>query len=131
MLDLTGQPTGEPNWSAAVGGHYVWQLGNAGDVRLALRHAFRGACRSNDYSRSSGDCADYPAFSTGESQNRTDVRLGWTSAQGHWSWAVYGNNVFDNRYVTQLNVYGREAFGTVGGVVSEPRTYGLEVGLKF
>ncbi|WP_368561577.1 TonB-dependent receptor [Pseudoxanthomonas sp. UTMC 1351] len=131
MLDLNGQPTGEPNWSAAVGGHYVWQLGNAGDLRLALRHAFRGACRSNDYSRSSGDCADYPAFTTGESQNRTDVRLGWTSAQGHWTWAVYGNNVFDNRYVTQLNVYGREAFGTVGGVVSEPRTYGLEVGLKF
>ena len=131
LLDLNGQPTGEPNWSAAVGGHYVWQLGSAGDLRLALRHAFRGACRSNDYSRSSGDCADYPAFSTGESQNRTDVRLGWTSAQGHWSWAVYGNNVFDNRYVTQLNVYGREAFGTVGGIVSEPRTYGLEVGLKF
>ena len=72
-----------------------------------------------------------PIFSTGESQNRTDVRLGWSSARGHWNWAVYANNVFDNQYVGQLNVYGREAFGTVGAVVSEPRTYGMEVGVKF
>ena len=130
-LDLDGEPTGEPSWSAAIGGHYTWQLGETGDLRLALRHAYRGACRANAYNLGSGDCADFPAFSTGESQNRTDVKLGWTSAGGHWSWAVYGNNVFDEQYVTQLNVYGREAFGTVGAVVSEPRTYGMEVSLKF
>lgn len=131
LLDLDGQPTGEPSWSAAAGGHYTWQLGDAGDLRLALRHAYRGACRGNDYNRDSGDCANFPAFSTGRSQNRTDLRLGWTSPNGHWNWALYGNNVFDNRYVTQLNVYGREAYGTVGAVVSEPRTYGMEVSLKF
>ncbi|MET1163326.1 MAG: hypothetical protein ABWY48_12400, partial [Pseudoxanthomonas sp.] len=79
----------------------------------------------------SGDCATLPGFTTGEAQNRTDVRLGWASAGGHWTWAVYGNNVFDNQYVGQLNVYGREAFGTVGAVVSEPRTYGMEVAVKF
>lgn len=131
LLDLDGQPTGEPSWSAAAGGHYTWQLGDAGDLRLALRHAYRGACRGNDYNRDSGDCANFPAFSTGRSQNRTDLRLGWTSPNRHWNWALYGNNVFDNRYVTQLNVYGREAYGTVGAVVSEPRTYGMEVSLKF
>jgi iron complex outermembrane recepter protein len=131
LLDLDGQPTGEPSWSAAAGGHYTWQLGDAGDLRLALRHAYRGACRGNEYNRDSGDCANFPAFSTGRSQNRTDLRLGWTSPSGHWNWAIYGNNVFDNRYVTQLNVYGREAYGTVGAVVSEPRTYGMEVSLKF
>ncbi|WP_454829085.1 TonB-dependent receptor [Pseudoxanthomonas wuyuanensis] len=131
LLDLDGQPTGEPSWSAAVGGHYTWHLGTAGDLRLALRHAYRGACRGNDYNRDSGDCASFPGFSTGQSQDRTDLRLGWASPDGHWNWAVYGNNMFDNRYVTQLNVYGREAFGTVGAVVSEPRTYGVEVSLKF
>jgi iron complex outermembrane recepter protein len=131
LMDLDGQPTGEPSWSAAAGGHYTWQLGDAGDLRLALRHAYRGACRGNEYNRDSGDCANFPAFSTGRSQNRTDLRLGWTSPSGHWNWAIYGNNVFDNRYVTQLNVYGREAYGTVGAVVSEPRTYGMEVSLKF
>ncbi|HSX63512.1 MAG TPA: TonB-dependent receptor, partial [Pseudoxanthomonas sp.] len=131
LMDLDGQPTGEPSWSAAAGGHYTWQLGDAGDLRLALRHAYRGACRGNPYNRDSGDCANFPAFSTGRSQNRTDLRLGWTSPNGHWNWAIYGNNVFDNRYVTQLNVYGREAYGTVGAVVSEPRTYGMEISLKF
>ncbi|WP_162314327.1 TonB-dependent receptor [Pseudoxanthomonas yeongjuensis] len=131
LLDLNGQATGEPSWSAALGGHYTWSLGDAGDLRLALRHAYRGACRSNDFNRDSGDCTSLPNFSTGESQNRTDLRLGWSAANGHWTWAVYGNNVFDNQYVGQLNVYGREAFGTVGAVVSEPRTYGMEVGVKF
>ncbi len=131
LLDLNGQPTGEPSWSAAMGGHYTWDLRDAGDLRLALRHSYRGACRGNEYNRDSGDCFGFPSFSTGESQNRTDVRLAWTSGRGHWTWALYGNNVFDNRYVGQLNVYGREAFGTVGAVVSEPRTYGIEAGVKF
>jgi iron complex outermembrane recepter protein len=27
LLDLDGQPTGEPSWSAAIGGHYNWRLG--------------------------------------------------------------------------------------------------------
>jgi iron complex outermembrane receptor protein len=128
---LNGQPTGEPSWSAALGGHYTWTLGDAGDLRLALRHAYRGACRANDYTRAQGDCTSFPNFSTGESQNRTDVRLGWASAGGHWTWAVYGNNVFDNQYVNSLGTYGMTVLGTVGARMTQPRQYGLEVSAKF
>ena len=67
----------------------------------------------------------------GESQQRTDVRLGWTAPRGHWGWAVYGNNVFDNRYVTGLNTYGKDVLGVVGAGVTEPRTYGVEVSVKY
>ena len=60
-----------------------------------------------------------------------DVRIGWTSPQDRWSWAVYGNNVFDNQYVKGLNTYGRGPLGVVGATISEPRTYGVEVAVKF
>ena len=67
----------------------------------------------------------------GEARDRTDLRIGWTAPQGHWSWAIYGNNVFDNQYVKGLNTYGRGPLGVVGATISEPRTYGMEVAVKF
>ncbi|HEU0305943.1 MAG TPA: TonB-dependent receptor, partial [Lysobacter sp.] len=131
-VNLDGQPTGEPNLSASIGASYVFQLGeNAGDLRLSARHAYRGKRRCNDGSDSQGDCSSNSVLDLGEAQERTDVRLGWSSPRGHWGWAVYGNNVFDNRYVTGLNTYGRDVLGVVGATVSEPRTYGLEVSVKY
>ena len=44
---------------------------------------------------------------------------------------MYGNNVFDNQYVNSLGTYGMTVLGTVGARVTEPRTYGLEVSVKF
>ena len=44
---------------------------------------------------------------------------------------LYGNNVFDNQYVKGLNTYGRGPLGVVGATISEPRTYGMEVAVKF
>ncbi|HEY0662090.1 MAG TPA: TonB-dependent receptor [Lysobacter sp.] len=130
-LDLNGEATGVPYWSAAVGANYVFDLGEYGDLRASMRHAYRGADRCNAGSEFQGSCGTSPALDLGEAQDRTDLRLGWTSPLGHWGWAVYGNNVFDNRYVTGLNTYGREVLGVVGAGVSEPRTYGVEVSVKF
>lgn len=131
-LSLDGQPTGEPNLSASLGASYVFQLGdNGGDLRLSARHAYRGKRRCNDGSDLQGDCSSNSALDLGEAQERTDVRLGWTSPRDHWGWAVYGNNVFDNQYVTGLNTYGKDVLGVVGATVSEPRTYGLEVSVKY
>ena len=45
--------------------------------------------------------------------------------------AAYGNNVFDNRYVTGLNTYGKDVLGVVGAMISEPRTYGLELTVHY
>ncbi|QSX78649.1 TonB-dependent receptor domain-containing protein [Agrilutibacter solisilvae] len=130
-LDLAGEPTGEPKLTASLGASYVFDLGNHGDLRLAARHAYRGEQRCNEGSNLQGNCGVNEALDIGESQQRTDVRLGWTSPRGHWGWAVYGNNVFDNRYVTSLNTYGKDVLGVVGAGVTEPRTYGFEVTVQY
>ncbi|TWI06196.1 iron complex outermembrane receptor protein [Luteimonas cucumeris] len=128
---LNGQPTGEPYWSFAAGANYVWELGDGSDIRFSLRHAYRGARRCSDESLSQGTCAGFPAFEVGGAQNRSDLRASWTSSDDRWGVAMYGTNVFDNRYVTGLHTYGTDVFGTTGATVSEPRFYGVELSAKF
>ncbi|MCL1635429.1 TonB-dependent receptor [Luteimonas sp. SX5] len=130
-VDLAGEPTGTPHWSFAAGIDYLWNLGDNGDVRFVLRHAYRGKTRCNDESVSQGACGVSPALDLGEAQNLTDARIAWTSAQGRWGWAIYGNNLGDNQYINSLGTYGKTVLGTVGARITEPRTYGMEVSLKF
>ena len=108
-----------------------FMMGDAGDLRLSLRHAYRGKTRCSAESEAQGTCGVSPVLKLGESQERTDVRLGWSSATGKYALAVYGNNVFDNQYVKGLNTYGRGPLGLVGATITEPRTYGMEVAVKF
>lgn len=129
--DLGGQPTGEPWLSYSLGGSYLFELGDAGDVSISLRHAFRGASRCNSSSNTQGDCGRYPAFRIGESQNRTDLYLQWQSRDEQLSVAGYVNNLFDHRYVHGLSSYGTTVFGTVGTTISAPRMYGVEVQYQF
>ena len=124
-VDLDGEPTGEPRFTASVGAAYKMSLGDSGDLRLSARHAYRGRTRCNAGSDLQGDCGVNALLDIGEPRERTDVRVGWTSPQGTWSWAVYGNNIFDNQYVKGLNTYGRGPLGVVGATISEPRTYGM------
>ena len=124
-VDLDGEPTGEPRFTASVGAAYRMSLGDSGDLRLSARHAYRGRTRCNAGSDLQGDCGVNALLDIGEPRERTDVRVGWTSPQGTWSWAVYGNNIFDNQYVKGLNTYGRGPLGVVGATISEPRTYGM------
>ncbi|WP_454262290.1 TonB-dependent receptor [Pseudoxanthomonas mexicana] len=130
-VDLDGEPTGEPRFTASVGAAYKMSLGDSGDLRLSARHAYRGRTRCNAGSDLQGDCGVNALLDIGEPRERTHVRVGWTSPQGTWSWAVYGNNIFDNQYVKGLNTYGRGPLGVVGATISEPRTYGMEVAVKF
>ena len=130
-VDLDGEPTGEPRFTASVGAAYKMSLDDSGDLRLSARHAYRGRTRCNAGSDLQGDCGVNALLDIGEPRERTDVRVGWTSPQGTWSWAVYGNNIFDNQYVKGLNTYGRGPLGVVGATISEPRTYGMEVAVKF
>lgn len=130
-IDVSGQATGTPYWSAAAGMSYVWELDEAGDLRLSLRHAYRGRTRCSDESQSQGTCGVSPALRLGEAQERTDLRLGWTSPSGRLGMAVYGTNIFDNQYVTALGTYGKTVLGTVGARVSQPRSWGVEMSVNF
>src|SRR3546814_7312750 len=78
-----------------------------------------------------GTCGISQALDLGQSQQLTNARIAWTSPLGHWTWALYGRNLLDNQYINSLGTYGKTVLGTVGARVSEPRTYGVEVGVKF
>ncbi len=130
-VSLDGEPTGEPHLSASVGASYRFDLGDAGALRLSARHAYRGKSRCNEGSDLQGNCGVNEILNVGESQQRTDLRAAWTSPQGFWEVAAYGNNLADNRYVTGLNTYGKDVLGVVGATISEPRTYGVEVTFRY
>jgi iron complex outermembrane receptor protein len=129
--DLSGDPTGEPYLSATAGVGYTWMINDGGDVRFSLQHAYRGKSRCNSDSGVQGDCNRYPAFSVGEAQNRTDVRVQWTAQNGHWGMGLYGNNVFDERYVVGVNNISASVLGTPFASISAPREVGIELNAKF
>jgi len=128
-IDLTGAPTGEPRLSFSAGAVYRVEVGG-GEMRLSARHAYRGRKRCNAASDREGDCGISPILDIGEPSHRTDLRLSWLSPQGTWDWALYANNVFDNRYVRAIHTYARP-MGAIGASITDPRIWGMEVTVKF
>jgi iron complex outermembrane receptor protein len=129
-VDLSGDPTGQPKWSFALGGSYRW-LTSHGDVELDVHHAFQGEGRCNSDSLVQGSCAATPNFTTNGAQQRTDLRLAWTSPEDRWGAAVYVNNLFDNQYVTGVGGLTRDVFGTATGSITAPRAWGVEMRASF
>jgi iron complex outermembrane recepter protein len=124
--DLSGEPTGEPYFSAALGASYVWNLSQYGLLDASVRHAYRGESRCNADSQFQGTCQVSPNFEVGEATNRTDLRLAWSSAGDRWGVAAFLTNAFDERYVTGVNNLTTNTFGTPFASISEPRMWGLE-----
>ena len=130
-LDLSGEPTGEPYLSAALGASYGWALGATGDLELSGRYAYRGKSRCNADSERQGTCALQAAFEVGEATKRLDLRLGWTSANDTFGLAAYVTNVLDDQYVTGINNLTTDTFGTPFASISEPRLWGVEATVSF
>lgn len=130
-LDLSGEPTGEPYLSAALGASYGWALGAAGDLELSGRFAYRGKSRCNADSERQGNCALQSVFEVGESTQRLDMRLGWTSASDKFGLAAYVTNLLDDQYVTGINNLTTDTFGTPFASISEPRWWGVEATVSF
>lgn len=130
-LNLDGKPTGEPFWSFAGGANYVQSLGDGGDLEFSLRYSYRGKRRCNDDLRAFNLCLSNAAFDPAEAQQRTDARIGWNSADGHWGVAVFANNVFDQRYIVDVRDFTTDALGTPVAVLNAPRMYGLELRASF
>jgi iron complex outermembrane receptor protein len=55
----------------------------------------------------------------------------WTAQDGHWGVGLYGNNVFDERYVVGVNNISASVLGTPFANISAPREVGLELNAKF
>jgi iron complex outermembrane receptor protein len=130
-LDLSGEPTGEPYLSAALGASYAWALGATGNLELSSRYAYRGESRCNADSNRQGSCALQSAFEVGEDTQRLDLRLAWTSANDMFGIAAYVTNVLDDQYVTGINNITTNTFGTPFASISEPRLWGVEATISF
>ncbi|HEU5135752.1 MAG TPA: TonB-dependent receptor [Steroidobacteraceae bacterium] len=130
-VDLSGEPTGEPYFSAALGARYAWVLGNSGDLELSGRYAYRGESRCNADSEFQGSCASETIFEVGGDTQRLDMRLGWTSASEKFGIAGFVTNVLDDQYVTGINNLTTDTFGTAFGSISEPRMWGVEATVSF
>lgn len=128
--DLSGEPTGEPRWSISLGGNYRWMT-ESGDFELSLLHAYRSEGRCNSDSVLQGSCSATPNFETGAAQQRTDLRFGWTSVDGAWGVALFGNNIFDKRYVSGIGNLTTSVFGTPTASITPPRSWGLELRASF
>jgi iron complex outermembrane receptor protein len=129
--DLAGQPTGEPLWSTAVGLDYVVRDIAGGALDFTVQDAYRGKYRCNADSVVQGNCLTTPHFTLGAAQNRTDLRVGWSSRNVPWSVAVFANNLFDNRYVTSISNISSTTLGTPFASISAPRLWGVEVAMLF
>ena len=130
-FDLAGQPTGEPNWSFSASADYSVSLDAGGGLDFFVVHSYRGAVRCNDESLATKACLPQAPFPLGVAQNVTDARIGWHSASRKWGLALYGNSVFDKRYVTGVGGLVAATFGTPTGSVNAPRRYGIDVHASF
>jgi iron complex outermembrane receptor protein len=130
-VDLSGEPTGEPYFSAALGASYNWVLGNSGNLELSGRFAYRGEGRCNENSETQGSCASLTPFEVGGDTQRLDMRLGWTSANEKFGIAGFVTNALDDQYVTGINNITNTTFGTAFGSISEPRMWGVEATVRF
>ncbi|WP_109123559.1 TonB-dependent receptor [Dyella sp. C11] len=129
--DLSGQPTGAPYFSGALSLSYTVHGVANGDLEFDLSQAYRGATRCNSDSQVQGECDISPNFKVGTSQQRTDARIDWHAPGDRWGVALYGNNVFNKRYITGVNNISTSVFGTPFATITPPRMWGLELRAKF
>jgi iron complex outermembrane receptor protein len=125
--DLSGQPTGEPLWSASAGVSYRHNIGDMGSLDMQVIHAYRGEGRCNATSADQGSCVQTPWFDPSEAQNRTDLRLYWRTPNERYQLGFYVNNLFDNQYVTGVNNITATTLGTPFVNITEPRMWGLDL----
>ena len=131
--NLEGQPVGEPLWSATAGADYVWNGVANGDLDLTVQQAWRGKirCNSNSINQLQWQCLSTPTFTMGKAQQRTDLHLGWSSPHTPWSFALFANNVFNKRYVQNVNTVSQSILGTPFAYITPPRMWGVEMAVDF
>ena len=129
--NLAGDPTGEPTLTLSANGDYAIAFADGSSVDFFLAFSYRGSTRCNADALATKTCLPAATFSLGGSQSITDARIGWRSASGKWSASVYGNNLFDKRYVTGINQITAGTFGTPIASVNAPRRFGLDLHAAF
>ncbi|MBC6982593.1 TonB-dependent receptor [Caulobacter sp. 17J80-11] len=138
-VDISGQPTGEPNLKMATGVHYERDVANLGEVFFDASYSYVSAPRKNDASygqrmvlESVLGLVDYSKLgSLDDSRNLVNARIGWNSPDGRYTASVWAENLLDERTVASLNTISATSLGTPYVRLDQPRFWGVQLGVHF
>jgi iron complex outermembrane recepter protein len=138
-FNLSGQPTGEPEFHTVIAADYRYDLDSWGGLRFHADYELTSAERNNDLSRynraqlvSLVNFNELPGYY--KSQNLTDLRVTWNDESDKYEVAFYVNNLFDNRYIatpTDINEITAPSLDTPYVRPNEPRFLGAEFTYRF
>jgi iron complex outermembrane receptor protein len=144
IYSLAGQPTGEPSLRTVFTAEYLYDLSRFGNIRLHADESITSAERKNSGSTNTEDALQYVAAQEGnppyifaklpgyfKSRELTDARVTWSDITGHYQVALWGTNLFNHRYVTDINTITASTLGTPYVRPQAPRFYGAELTYKF
>jgi iron complex outermembrane receptor protein len=110
---------GTPRWTVSLGAEQHWDLAG-GTLTAGFNTRF-----SDGYTVSLNNAM--PGGNLNGQQagfHKTDLRLSWAPADERWSLALWARNLENEAQTTQVLPFGRAQ-------ITDPRTFGLNLGVKF
>ena len=115
-----------PNWSARAGAKYTWDvLRGDYETYLGADVNYVGASQGQ-FGNASAVAEGFPSLEI-DAYTTLDLRLGLDSANGHWRYQLFGENVTNRYYWTQA----AHTYDTAVRFAGQPRTYGGSIEYKF
>lgn len=110
-----------PHWTFATGANYRFDLGNIGavNVRADLSH------RSSIWYGAENNPLERQGALT-----LLNARATWTDASERFTFAIYGTNITNKRYYSNVQDV-RQALGVAFAQVAPPGEWGIELGARF
>ena len=122
-----------PKYQVRLSADYTWQMG-AAEPFLGIVFSHRSETDAiiggaDSFVVPPGFASSVPVDETFDlpSYSLVDLRAGASFNDGQWTVTVFGNNVFNEYYVT--NIY--TAYDTLARFSGQPATYGVTVAFKF
>ena len=123
FVNLSGVPSQfAPKFTASVVAAYDFQLGSAGKITPQIQFYYSGRYSAQTQLSFIDPAGTQPAFT------KTDLRLGWTSADERFGIDAYVENL-ENEVVNLRTTYGGDGIEQV--TWGYPTNYGMRVRAKF
>jgi iron complex outermembrane receptor protein len=121
FVDLAGfRLQNSPEWTATVGGEYVFLISDDFEVRTNVQYKFVGKKYNTNLQNT--------PRSEIQPTHIVDLNIDVGPSDGKWSVGFWARNLFDNRYIASVF----DAPGVLGLVnYADPRTLGVTVKLKI
>ncbi len=123
-IDLTGNRFPRaPKWSITGNLGYTFDMGNSGSIAIRGDARYQSLTYFTQFNR--------PLISQ-KGYTIVNGRITWTSANDKYSIGIFGNNLFDKDYFSEVLESGAFNPQLVGqGYVAPPRTYGVTASVNF